>query len=186
MRYLNSLTSQLIVLPCVALLLAAWVQVASATAEPSAQRLHPMAGKPMAKDFELPDLNGKTTRLSSFRGSVVVVNFWATWCPPCRFEIPSMERAWQILKEEGVMMLAVHVGGDEDSVWTFLTDHNATFPVLIDKSGATPKAWPMVGLPTSFVVDPEGRIALRAIGGREWDEPEIIDEILSLRKPQVR
>jgi len=146
------------------------------------QMLHAVKGKPIAKDFELPDLDGKMVKLSNFRGKVVIVNFWATWCPPCRKEIPSMQRAWQILKDKKVMILAVHVGGNVDKVWTFLTDFNADFPVLLDSRGRTPRAWPMVGLPTSFVVDPEGRIVLRAIGGREWDDPAVIQSLLALRK----
>ncbi|VAV91546.1 hypothetical protein MNBD_ALPHA08-922 [hydrothermal vent metagenome] len=148
----------------------------------NAQLLHDVKAKPAAKNFELPDLDGKNVKLSDFSGKVVVVNFWATWCPPCRKEIPSMQRAWNILKEKDVMMLAVHVGGTEDKVWTFLTDFGVEFPVLMDKSSKVSRAWPLVGLPVTFIVDPKGRIALRAIGGREWDDPKLIDQILALRE----
>ncbi len=147
-----------------------------------AQLLHPVKSKPAAKDFELPNLDGNKVKLSDFTGKVVVVNFWATWCPPCRKEIPSMQRAWNILKEKDVMMLAVHVGGTEDKVWTFLTDFSVEFPVLIDKTSKVSKAWPLVGLPVTFIIDPKGKIALRAIGGREWDDPKLIDQILALRE----
>ena len=150
------------------------------------QLLHKVPRTPMAPDFEVPDLDGKKTRLSDFRGKVVLVNFWATWCPPCRKEIPSMQRAWKILEKENVMMLAVHIGGSLDKIWTFLTDYEVEFPVLFDARSKSTKGWPIVGLPTSFVVDPQGRIALRAIGGREWDDPELIKEILALRtKPST-
>ena len=141
----------------------------------------PVAGDMVAPDFTLPSLEGGTTRLSSFKGKVVLVNFWATWCPPCRAEIPSMQRAWEKLKDNGVMMLAVHVGGNEDKIWTFLTDFNVEFPVLMDKRSKVSKTWPLVGLPTSFVVGPKGRIRLRAIGGREWDDAELISQILALK-----
>lgn len=151
-------------------------------ADAAAQLLHPMPGMPMARDFELADLDGNRMRLSDLRGKVVMVNFWATWCPPCRAEIPSMQRAWTLLKDNGVVMLAVHVGGNEDKVWEFLSDMGVAFPVLMDKSGAVSRAWPMMGLPGSFILDPEGRIALKAIGGREWDDKGLIEQILALKK----
>jgi len=94
-----------------------------------------------------------------------------------------MQRAWKILEKEDVMMLAIHLGGSMDKIWTFLTDYEVEFPVLFDKRSQSPKGWPLVGLPTSFVVDPKGHIALRAIGGREWDDPNLIREILALKKP---
>ena len=148
----------------------------------AAELLHPVPGTPLARDFELKDLDGKTHKLSDYKGRIVVVNFWATWCPPCRAEIPSMQRAWNILKEKNVMMLAVHVGGNEDKIWSFLTDFGIDFPVLIDGTSRVSRSWPMMGLPTSFIIDPQGRTALRAIGGREWDDPGLVKSILSLAK----
>jgi peroxiredoxin len=142
--------------------------------------LQEMAGKPPAPDFSLPDLDGETHTLSAYKGKVVIVNFWATWCPPCRREVPSMQRAYKALEGSGVVMLAVHVGGDEDKIWTFLNDMDVTFPVLVDAGGKTGRKWPMRGLPTTFVVNPQGRIALRAIGGREWDDPAILKTIRGL------
>ena len=144
--------------------------------------LHPVPGTPIAKDFELRDLNGNMRKLSDYKGQIVVVNFWATWCPPCRAEIPSMQRAWKILKDKNAVMLAVHVGGDEDKVWSFLTDFGIDFPVLIDANSKVSRSWPMMGLPTTFIIDPQGKTALRAIGGREWDDPSLIKSILALAK----
>lgn len=146
------------------------------------QLLQAVPGKPPAPDFSLPDLDGELTRLSDLKGKVVIVNFWATWCPPCRFEIPSMQRAWIRLRDKGVMMLAVHLGGNKDKIWAFATEYDVEFPVLIDKTSSTATAWRTFGLPTTYVVDPEGRMALRAIGGREWDDPALIDAILALAK----
>ena len=144
--------------------------------------LHPVPGKPLARDFTLPDLDGNALKLSDFKGYIVIVNFWATWCPPCRAEIPSMQRAWKILKQHNVVMLAVHVGGNEDKIWSFLTDFGVDFPVLIDADSKVSRSWPMMGLPTTFIIDPQGRTALRAIGGREWDDPSLIKSILALQK----
>lgn len=93
-----------------------------------------------------------------------------------------MQRAWNILKDKDVMLLAIHVGGTEDQVWTFLTDFGVEFPVLLDAKSEVSRAWPMMGLPVSFVIDPTGRIALQAIGGREWDDEKLISQILALRK----
>ncbi len=146
------------------------------------QLLHPVPGRPFAPHFQLPNLEGEMRRLADFRGKIVIVNFWATWCPPCRFEIPSMQRVWNQLKDKGVMMLAVHVGGDDDKIWTFATDFNVEFPILIDKTSSVSRAWGTIGLPTTFIVDPEGRMALRAIGGREWDDPALMEAILELGK----
>ena len=171
--------------PLLALLLA--LTFATAPASPASaapQLLHPFPGTPMARDFELPDLDGEKRKLSDYRGKVVIVNFWATWCPPCRKEIPSMQRAWNTLKNRDVVMLAVHVGGNADKVWSFLNDFDVDFPVLMDKSSRVSRSWPMMGLPVTFIIDPKGRIALRAIGGREWDDKALIKQILSLRHKQ--
>ena len=146
-------------------------QYSSAQAQ---EHLHPVPGTPLARDFELPDLDGNKLKLSDFKGHIVIVNFWATWCPPCRAEIPSMQRAWNVLKNHNVVLLAIHVGGNEDKIWSFLTDFNVDFPVLIDARSKVSRRWPMMGLPTTFIVDPDGKLALRAIGGREWDDPALI------------
>jgi len=143
--------------------------------------LNPMAGTPLAPDFSLKNLDGEVQSLSDFRGQVVIVNFWATWCPPCRAEMPSMQHAWNKIKDDGVVMLAVHVGGNEDKVWSFVGEYALDFPVLIDADSKVADAWPMEGLPTSFVVDPKGRIVYRAIGGREWDDSEILKSVYDLR-----
>lgn len=92
-----------------------------------------------------------------------------------------MERAWAKLRDGGAAMLAVHVGGGGENIWEFLAEFNVTFPVLIDKSSAVSKSWQTIGLPTTYIADGEGRKALRAIGGREWDHPELIASILALR-----
>lgn len=139
-------------------------------------------GKPPAADFSLPDIEGRTHTLKQYAGRVVVANFWATWCPPCRAEIPSMQRAWQKLEPEGIAMLALHVGGDAEQIWAFLAEFGVTFPVLIDATGSVSKAWQTIGLPTTFVVDQEGRKALRAIGERQWDDPAVLAQIIAVRQ----
>jgi peroxiredoxin len=161
--------------------LAAGTFLPPAVTAQEAMLLQRVPGTPAAPEFELPDLDGKSVRFSDLKGKVVLVNFWATWCPPCRAEIPSMERAWARLREASVVMLAVHVGGDSEKIWAFLADFNITFPVLIDKSSKVSKEWQTIGLPMTYIADGQGRKALRAIGGREWDQPDLIASILALR-----
>ena len=137
--------------------------------------------RPAAPDFELMDIDGKTHRLSDYRGEVVIVNFWATWCPPCREEMPSMARAAALIEDDGIRMLAVNVGENEDTIFQFTANYPVSFPLLMDLDSQVTEAWPIRGLPTTFVVDPEGRIAFSAIGGREWDEDEILAPVRALK-----
>lgn len=181
MRTLNSqfaITRRTLITGAASGLAASLLTVPAHSASP--MLLQPVPGKPAGPDFTLPDLDGKDVRFADFKGKVVLVNFWATWCPPCRAEIPSMERAWAQLKDRNVVMLAVHVGGKPDTIWEFLAEFDVTFPVLIDKSSAVSKAWQTIGLPTTYVADAEGRKVLRAIGGREWDHHDLIASIISL------
>ncbi len=144
------------------------------------QSLIAVADKPAAPDFSLADIDGNTHRLSDYRGRVVIINFWATWCPPCRREMPSMERAWQSIQSKNILLLAINVGQNEDQVWEFTADTPVTFPILLDEEGEVSNEWPMLGLPTTFIVDPEGRIVYRAVGDREWDDPALLAPILDL------
>jgi len=161
-------------------LMVSWMLAGNALAQ---QSIQPMPGLPAAKDFRLKNLDGEFVSLSDFKGRVVMINFWATWCPPCRKEMPSMQRAWEVYQKNNVMMLAVHIGGDVDEIWSFVSEFNLDFPVLIDADSKVSNAWPILGIPTSFIIDKQGRIAYRAIGGREWDSPELLDQVLSLTKP---
>ncbi|MDX2505640.1 MAG: TlpA disulfide reductase family protein [Gammaproteobacteria bacterium] len=134
-----------------------------------------------APEFTLQDMEGVSHQLSDYKGKPVIINFWATWCPPCRAEMPSMERAWSKIKEQGIAMLAVNVGEDEDTIFTFLGDYPANFTILLDSSGETAEQWPVKGLPTTFVLSPDGKIAYRAIGGREWDDEKLLEQIRQLK-----
>jgi len=155
------------------------VGVAGANAGPGLQTYKKNTTAP---ELSLPNLDGQNISLASFKGKVVVVNFWATWCPPCRAEMPAMERAAKLMADDNVVILGVHVGGNEDKVWSFVTEYNLTFPIVLDKGGKVSRKWPTVGLPTTFVVDPGRRIAYQAIGGREWDDPVIMNKLRQLAK----
>ena len=162
----------------VALLLLIALPVAAQEAGSGLTRL---ADTPLAPDFSLPDMDGAVYRLSDYRGQVVIVNFWATWCPPCREEMPSMQRAWEQLQGEGILMLGINVGEDEDTIFPFTADYPVDFPLLLDRESAVTGQWPVRGLPTTFVVDPAGRIVYRAIGSREWDDPALLALVRALR-----
>jgi len=153
--------------------------VASTVAAAPPQTLTAVPEKPIAPDYRLVDVDGNKQQLSSLRGKVVLINFWATWCPPCRRELPSMQRLADALAGEAFVMHAIDTGEDETEIMPFIfsTGIELRYPILLDRDSVVLKSWPVVALPTSFVVDPEGRIVYRAVGGREWDDPELIRQI---------
>lgn len=135
-----------------------------------------------APPLRLLDIDEETVDLQDLRGKVVVINFWATWCPPCRREMPSLERLKLSTEEQGVEVLAVNIGEDADTVFAFtgLLEPAPTFPLLLDPDSGSLDDWKVKGLPTTFVVDPKGELAYRAVGGREFDHPELIEQLLAL------
>jgi thiol-disulfide isomerase/thioredoxin len=128
-----------------------------------------------AKDFTLKDMDGKSHALADYRGKVVLINFWATWCPPCRREMPSMEHLYQKLRDKPFVVLAINQWEDPDQVFAYLGQLGTfpTFPILFDPKSEVAQAFGVKGLPTSFLLDKEGRVVYRAIGGREFDHPEV-------------
>ncbi|MDJ0833818.1 MAG: TlpA disulfide reductase family protein [Gammaproteobacteria bacterium] len=137
-----------------------------------------------APALHLPNLDDEMVDLQDLRGRVVLVNFWATWCPPCRREMASMEQLYQAAQPYGLEILAVNIGEDEDTVFSFLgtVEPSPTFPMLLDSDGGSMATWKVRGLPTTYIVDPEGRLAYRAVGGREFDHPEIQRQLRELSR----
>lgn len=138
----------------------------------------------LAPDFTRTDVEGRPVRLSRYRGKVVLLNFWATWCPPCRRELPSMEKLYLDLKDKPFQVLACDQQEDGDTVFTFTgqLDPAPTFPVLLDSKSVVSKAYGVPGLPTTFLIDKSGQIAHRAVGGREFGHPAIralIEELMA-------
>jgi thiol-disulfide isomerase/thioredoxin len=148
---------------------------AAAGLPPLSHSLTPAAAGTPAPPIRLKDIEGRFHDLAALKGKVVLVNFWATWCPPCRREMPSMDRLARKLAGEDFVVLAVDVGEDADTVEAFLSqlDGGHAFPILLDTRGRTLQAWGGGGQPTTYLVDRQGRIAYTAVGGREFDHPEI-------------
>ncbi len=150
-------------------------------ADDQSRSIYELEKKSTAPDFTLRDVEGKTHKLSDYRGKVVMINFWATWCPPCRYELPSMQRAYEKLKRSDVEFLAINLGEDADTIFTFTADYPVTFPLLMDLDSSVSNMYPVIGLPTTYFVNPEGQLVYRAIGSREWDEKQMLEKILSIK-----
>ena len=149
------------------------------------------AGQPLvvvgraAPDFALPMLNGEVVRLSDYRGKVVFLNIWATWCSPCREEMPSMERLYQEMKNEDFEILAVSIDTlGEKAVAPFMAELNLTFPALFDSQGATGSLYNTTGVPESFIIDKNGIVAAKIIGARNWASPDAIEAFKALLHKQ--
>lgn len=124
----------------------------------------------VAPAFVLPGLSGTPVHLSDHRGRVVLLNFWATWCPPCRAEMPSMEKLYQAYRDRGLVILAI--SGDRTSrstVEAFVQELGVTFPILLDPAGEVFAQYGVRGLPTSYLLDRRGRFVSAEAGARDWN-----------------
>ncbi len=136
----------------------------------------------VAPDFTLKDLKGNQVTLKNFKGRVVFLNFWATWCPPCRREMPSMERLYKQLKDRDFTMLAVDMQESEKPVKAFMSEFSLSFPALLDRNGDISSLYGIVGLPSTYIIDREGKIIGKAVGPRDWSSQESIRLFQSLLK----
>jgi thiol-disulfide isomerase/thioredoxin len=137
-----------------------------------------------ASDFELLDMDDNKIRLSDYRGKVVLLNFWATWCPPCIREMPSMERLHQQVSADDFKVLAVNQMEDVDQVFAFTgqLEVDPTFEILFDSTSKVSHDYAVRGLPTTYLIDKQGNIRYRAVGGREFNHPEVVKIIDQLIK----
>lgn len=149
---------------------------------PSELPLIEIPGTPDAPTLRLQTLDKDTIDLADYRGSVVVVNFWAVWCAPCRKELPALNRAWDALKGDGVQFIAVNIGARPELLRDFLTRVPVQFPVLRDEASSTYGPWQLQGLPTTYVIGPKGKIRYGAIGDRDWDSAKIREPIRALTR----
>jgi peroxiredoxin len=139
-----------------------------------------------AADFALPDTNSNIHRMDDYKGKVLIINFWATWCVPCRKEIPSLKHAWDILEKEHVHLLGIATKDSIEDVIHLQKENNIQFPLALDEDGTVADNWGVAVVPTAFVLDTSGNIAMRIAGGDEWNNSELIESIISLKyKPKV-
>jgi peroxiredoxin len=126
-------------------------------------------------DFTLPDLRGHAVQLSALRGKVVFINVWATWCPPCVEEMPTMQRLHEQLRARGLVVLAVSLDAlGEQVVAPFMRDYRLTFTTLLDPKGTIERLYRTGGVPESFIVDKQGRLVEKIVGPRDWAHPQAL------------
>lgn len=154
------------------------------------ERFTPLDVGSSAPRYRANSLAGDTVEVTSFAGDVVLLNIWATWCRPCVVEMPALQRLHEELRDSGLRVVAVSVdaplgiigpfgepGGD---VSRFVTDHGLTFTVLHDPSGRIQSRYQVTGLPTTYIIDREGRIQQKVLGARSWDDGPLADQIRKL------
>ncbi len=128
-----------------------------------------------APHFTLKDLNGKEVKLEDHRGKIVFINFWATWCPPCRDEMPSMEKLYTEFKERDFTMLAVDLQESAKEVRAFKERFKLNFPILLDSDGRVGSEYGVISIPTTYLIDREGYVIGGALGPRDWASKEAFE-----------
>ena len=148
----------------------------------AAQQLRPWTGG-VTPLLALQDLDGRAHALEDYRGKVVLVNFWATWCEPCRAEMPSINRLRASLAGQPFAVLAVNLGESEPRIRRFLEQVPLEFTVLLDRDSAVARAWRARVLPASFLIGPDGRVRYAVIGEYDWTHDAARKAILALLPP---
>lgn len=147
----------------------------------------PRVGKPLP-DFTLPDLQGRTVQLTALRGKIVFVNVWATWCPPCIEEMPTIQQLYERLRPQGLEVLAVSLDAlGAQVVGPFMQSRRLTFPALLDVMSTLQRVYRTTGVPESFIVDRNGLLVEKIIGPRDWVHPQMLalfERLLSGNSPR--
>ena len=134
-----------------------------------------------APALKLANLDGEDYDLANSRGHWIFVHFWASWCGPCRREMPSIQKMTDILVDSDIEFLLVNTSETEDEVFTFLGIVAPDLMPLMDLDGQVTEVWQPRGLPATYLVDPAGRVQYQALGGREWEKPAYLDFLRGLR-----
>lgn len=143
----------------------------------------PEVDRQTAPDFEIENLAGGNTALADYKDKVVLLNFWATWCMPCRAEMPGMETVWKKYKEQGFVVVAISVDeGSKGRIETFSKLLDLSFPILLDPESKVSDLYKVSNMPTSFLIDRNGKIISRIVGTDDWTSAEtvqLVEELLS-------
>jgi peroxiredoxin len=141
----------------------------------SKMKINPIKGNRKVPDFSLTDLNGKGVEIKEFKGKVIFLNFWATWCGPCKEEMPSLEILHRQFKEKSFVLLTISVDYEGTKpIQEFINKNQYTFPVLLDPKGETLDLFEVKGIPTTFLIDKKGKMLGKAIGPRDWKSIEVV------------
>lgn len=130
--------------------------------------------------WQVTNLNGAPQDLSQFKGKALVINFWASWCPPCRQELPALNQVQALVKGDNIQMLAVNIGDKPAAAQQFLADYPIDFTVWLDENATSFKAWSVKGLPTTLLIQSDGSVKERIVGERDWMEPSLLKQIRAL------
>ncbi len=133
-------------------------------------------------DFNLLDLSGNQASLSNYQGKVIMLNFWATWCPPCRNEMPSMESLYKKMKDKNFVIVAVNIQENSSTVKSFIQKNRYSFPVIIDEKGEVAAKYQIRVIPTTYIIDTKGKIAGVFTGSRDWDSDDVVKIFRELAK----
>ncbi len=136
----------------------------------------------MAPNFILQDIDGETFELTKAKGDWIFLHFWASWCGPCKKEMPTIQKLADAMQGEKFKIIMVNTAEDEDTVFEFLSTIDVEINTLMDVDGLVTEVWKPRGLPTTFLINPKGEVKYQAIGGREWGEPVYVDFIKQLLK----
>jgi len=130
--------------------------------------------------FELLDMKGRQHSLSDYRGNIVLLQFWATYCTPCRKEMPTMNRLIEKMQGKDFRIVTINMAESKAQVQRFLDEVPVDFPVLLDSDGATLGQWKVFAAPANFILDKSGNIIFTLYGAIEWDSPEIVEKLSAL------
>ena len=141
----------------------------------------PMRLEQAAPEFALPTLgDGRSLALADLRGRAVFVNFWATWCAPCRVEAPSLDRLYRSLRHEGFEVVAISIDESSEPVRAFRDEFELSFPILLDPEQRSYDAYHVSGLPETFLLDARGQLVEHFVGPRDWDQPRYASAVRRL------
>lgn len=133
-----------------------------------------------APALTVSDIDGEPLKKTDYQGKWLFVHFWASWCGPCRREVPAIEKMWATLKQEGLALAFINTAEDEDTIFSFLSVHGPTLRAFMDRDGLVTEQWKPRGLPATYLVDPNGIVRYQALGGREWHSPAYLTFLRSL------